>query len=176
MRKAKIYLIIFVLIGILFSWSPSFAEEPQEHFRKGHQFYLDSKSKEAEIEFQKTLQIDPSISDAHYYLSSIYFKQSQYDQAIKQCQMALSINPTDVKSLIILGVCYKQLKLFDQAMDAFLKAISINGQSAAAHSGLGLVYCAQGNLDDAHRQYRILGKIDKELAGDLLDQIQEAEE
>jgi len=171
MKKPKKYLILFILIGLALFLTNVFADEAQEHFRKGHRFYLDSKPDQSEVEFKKALRLNPKLSDAHYYLGSIYFKQSRYQEAIAECRQAIAINPGDVKSLIILGVCFQQLGLFDQATDAFGGAIAAEGNSAAAHSGLGLVYCAQGELSKADEQYNILRKIDPELAEDLLDQI-----
>jgi len=173
MNTAKKYLSIFILIGLALFLTKAFADEAQGYFNKGHRFYLDSKPGQSEVEFKKALRLNPKLSDAHYYLGSIYFKQSRYQEAIAECRQAIALNPGDVKSLIILGVCFQQLELFDQATDAFGGAIAADNNSAAAHSGLGLVYCAQGELSLADEQYNILREIDAELAKDLLGQIQD---
>ena len=61
--------------------------------------------------------------------------------------------------------------MLNEATEAFRKASAIDNKSAAAYSALGLVYCAQGKLDDAHEQYLILQEIDSELADDLVKEI-----
>lgn len=172
----KSILIFIILVSLILLPTRLVADDAQDHFTKAHKFYLDSKPAQSEAEFKKALALDPSLSDARYYLSSIYFKQSRYEEAIKQSQMALAINPADLKSLIILGVCYQQLGLFDQSVNAFLRAIDVDVSSVAAHSGLGLVYCDQEMLNDARREYRVLKKIDRDLGQDLLSQIQKAQE
>ena len=149
----------------------AFAQMPQEHFQRGRMFYLDLKPEQAEVEFKKALRLNPQLFDAHYYLGSIYFKQSRYPEAIEQCKAALRINPKDVKSLIILGLSFQQMELFDQAISAFEQAADIDVRCAAAHSALGLAYCANGDIARAKEEYNILKKIDVELAEDLLRKI-----
>lgn len=164
-----------VLISIILSlhFPPAFAEndEAAVHFKQGHRFYLDAKSEQAVIEFRNALQLEPQLSDAYYYLSSIYFKQYKYKEAITECNNALQIKPDDVKSLIILGLAQQQLNLLESAIETFKKAANVNTQSAAAHSALGLAYCAQSNFEKAKEEYLALKKIDQELAADLLQQI-----
>ena len=156
---------------ILLSGVTAFAEDAQGHFDRGRMFYLDSKPEQSEAEFRKALRLNPKLSDAHYYLGSIYFKQDRYPQAIAECRKAIALNPEDVKSLIILGLSFQQMELFDQAISVFEQAADIDARSAAAHSALGLAYCAKGDLLSAKEQYAILKEIDFELAEDLLRKI-----
>ena len=67
----KSILIFIILASLVLLPTRLVADDAQDHFTKAHRFYLDSKSSEAELEFKKALQIDPSLSDARYYLSSI---------------------------------------------------------------------------------------------------------
>lgn len=170
------YIRIFILILALHS-TCTFAENSAAsvHFKNGHKFYLDSKPEQSEIEFRKALKSNPKLSDAYYYLSSIYFKQNKYKEAIKESHKALKIKPDDLKSLIILGLSLQQLNLIDPAIETFKKAVSVDKQSVAAHSALGLAYCAQANLEKAKEEYLALTKIDLELAADLLQQINESQ-
>lgn len=171
--KHKRYLILFILIGIFIVQVQALGEDAQEHFRKGHNFYLDSKPNEAELEFRAALRLNPELSEAHYYLGSIYFKQNRLAEAIEQCQQALEISPKDLKSLIILGLSLQQMGLIDQAIGTFQKASQINMRSAAAHSALGLAYCAKADFAKAKEEYNILKTIDPHLADDLLQKISE---
>lgn len=150
-------------------------EQAQDYFKRGHRFYLESKSTQSEAEFKKALQLNPALSDAHYYLASIYFKQDRYEEAIEHCEQALRLNPEDLKSLIILGLSFQGLGLNDRAINRFQKACEIDTQSAAAHSALGLAYCAKGDTAKAKEAYNSLRQIDLELASDLLQRIKELE-
>ena len=165
------YLIIFILVGILLVGARIFAAEVETHFQKGHRFYLESKPTEAEAEFKKALRLNPQLSDAHYYLASIYFKQDRFAEAKKECEDALKINPNELNCLIILGLSVYRLGLDEQAIRVFQRACEVESQSAAAHSALGLVYCAKGELLKAKEEYEILKKIDSGLANDLWQEI-----
>jgi tetratricopeptide (TPR) repeat protein len=173
-RLKKYLMTVFVLTVFLFP-SKVFAESAEQHFRKGHRFYLDSKPTEAEAEFRKALRLNPKLSNAYYYLGSIYFKQNRYNEAKKECEQALKINPEDLKSLIILGLSFQQLGLIDQAISIFQKAGQFDAESAAVHSALGLAYCAKRDLAKAKEAYNTLKQIDSKLAGDLLQRIREIE-
>lgn len=173
--KSKIYILALVVTLILACPGWGYGESAEEHFQKGHRFYLELKPTEAEREFQEALKLDPSLSDAHYYLGSIYFKQDRFTEAIEQCKQALGINPEDIKSLIILGLSFQHMGMYDEAVNTYLKAQRFDAQSATIHSALGLAYCAKGELAKAKKECSILEKLDSELADDLLQRINEIE-
>jgi len=169
--KNRIVLITVILAATFLLQGKAFSDEAEEHFQKGHRFYLGSKSAEAEAEFKKALELNPKLSDAHYYLGSIYFKQERYSEAVKQCEQALRINNKDLKSLIIMGLSLQQLGLLEEAIEKFQKAETVDSQSAAVHSALGLAYCVKGDVEKAKGEYEILKEIGPELAEDLLERI-----
>ena len=168
---------LIILFLTTFLWLPqaASARDAQWHFRKGHRLYLESQSAESELEFKRALQLDPGLSDAHYYLGSIYFKQERYLEAAAQCRQAALISPKDLKSLIILGLSLERLGRLEEAINTYLLAQDIQKDSAAVHSALGLAYCAKGELAKAKEQYKQLRQQDSRLAEDLLMRINEAE-
>jgi tetratricopeptide (TPR) repeat protein len=164
--------IILILSAVFFCHSLAFADEAQKHFHKGHRFYLDSKSRKSEREFKKALKINPNLSDAYYYLSSICFKEDRYQEAVHYSRQAVNINPEDIKSLIICGLSLQQMGLYEEAIDTFRQANRVDSRLAPVHSALGLAYCAKGDWIDAEEEYDILKELDSGLAGDLLAQIE----
>ncbi len=116
LRLHRLFTAVMLVTALLFT-QQLFAQDAEEFFNRGHKFYLSSNDREAEVEFRKALELNPKLSDAYYYLGSIYFKQNQYNKAVAECKQAVRITPRDLKSLIVMGICYKLLGLYEKAID-----------------------------------------------------------
>ncbi len=82
-------------------------------------------------------------------------------------------NPDDAMAHNNLGLAYCELGKYEEAIESHMQAIRIDPDYALAHYNLGLAYHYSNDRDSAIDQYKILKKLDTELANELFDEINE---
>ncbi|MGA3201238.1 MAG: tetratricopeptide repeat protein [Bryobacteraceae bacterium] len=66
---------------------------PQTYVDRGNKFFSSGKFEDAAIQFQKAIQKDPKLGEAHYRLASVYLKQNQPILAYRELQRAAELMP-----------------------------------------------------------------------------------
>jgi len=66
-------------------------------------------------------------TEAHSGLGLVYFRQQDFDNAVKELQLATSNPSPDETDLYVLGVSLQQLKRNSEAADAFTKCTQVPG-------------------------------------------------
>jgi rhomboid protease GluP len=56
-----------------------------------------NKNKKSLIHFEKSLQVNPSLTEAHYRIAQIYLSTKNFDQALKSIEKAVKISPSNLK-------------------------------------------------------------------------------
>jgi Flp pilus assembly protein TadD len=96
------------------------------------------------------------------------FLKAQKDrEAIKAFKDSIKLNPNTAETYYGLGFSSFRLGRFRDAADAFKKATTLNPEMAKAHYGLGLAYQELGSTSGLLDEYRILERLDKNLARKL---------
>ncbi|MFP4485435.1 MAG: tetratricopeptide repeat protein, partial [Campylobacterales bacterium] len=103
----------------------------------GNLFYTLSNYKNAELIYQRALEIEPSSTQALVNLGVIKKELQKYDEAEKLYKKALDINPKDAAARNNIGVLYKTTKNFNSAVKNLREAIKINPNHADAYSNIG---------------------------------------
>lgn len=117
------------------------------HSSKGYYDY-------AEIEYKKTLEINPGDIEAHYNMGNTYERKGMQDAAIKEYQEALRYNPAYADAYNNLGGLYKNQHLLDKAIEFYKKAIQCNPFNSNYYSNLGLVYSENKLYEQAVAEFR----------------------
>jgi Flp pilus assembly protein TadD len=93
------------------------------------------------------------------------FLKAQKDrEAIKAFKESIKLNPNTAETYYGLGFSSFRLGKFRDAADAFKKATTLNPEMAKAHYGLSLAYQELENTKGLLDEYRILERLDKNLA------------
>jgi len=96
------------------------------------------------------------------------FLRAQKDrEAIKAFKESIKLNPNTAETYYGLGFSSFRLGRFRDAADAFKKATTLNPEMAKAHYGLSLAYQELENTKGLLDEYRILERLDKDLARKL---------
>ena len=96
------------------------------------------------------------------------FLKAQKDrEAIKAFKESIKLNPNTAETYYGLGFSSFRLGKFRDAADAFKKATTLNPEMAKAHYGLSLAYQELENTKGLLDEYRILERLDKNLAKKL---------
>ena len=80
MKTIQIYITsIILIIPLLLN-----AQSERKDIRSGNKYYAKKKYSDAEVEYQKAVNIDSTSYAANYNLSNSYYKQEKYKQAEQQ--------------------------------------------------------------------------------------------
>lgn len=121
-------------------------ENPEVFYEKGFLLILQKKQKEARVEFEKALSLNPDDMWASYYLELLNIDPK--DPLMKeQSQWAQKIlgNPTDPEPHYSLGMIYLNDKKIDQALWEAETVKRLDPQGVKGHSFLAEVYLAKRN-------------------------------
>ena len=124
--------------------------------------------------YKQALEIEPEYADVHLSLGHAYLRLQKSQDAIKAFKEATRINPEMDEAFYGLGLEYFKAGKMKEASQAFKKAVSVRPSMAKAHYGLALAYQEMGKQDQLIEEYRILQKLDAQLAKKLSDSFPES--
>lgn len=104
---------------------------------------------EARSLLQKAISEDPSITEAHLYLTEYFLIQHQYEDAARHAQRAAEIDPHWAEPYIALGRTRLQNGQFGEAQEAIEEAIERGAGEEQANFYLARSLYLQGELNNA---------------------------
>jgi len=114
----------------------------------------------------------------HILIISFVFLQTPIIQAapdveerIELYKHAIRIDPNLAVVHYNLGIAYYASGMLRETVAANKQAIRLDPDFALAHANLGVAYVAIKDRDSAYEQYKILKRLDSELAKELFDKI-----
>jgi tetratricopeptide (TPR) repeat protein len=119
------------------------------------------KQKEARKEFETCIQINPNYANAHYGRGSILKDQGDLDGAIEEFRTAIRLRPQYYEARRDLGLCVYEkynsgaLKDISESLEQLKSAAKLVPRSPMIHYYLGNIWCAQGDLDEAEKEFRV---------------------
>jgi len=143
----------------------------QAHYNIGHTYGELRQYEKALESYKQTIHIQPDYAQAHFGLGIQYGELRQYEKALESFKQAIRIQPDYADAHYNLGHTYGKLGQFEKAQESFKQAIRIQPDHAKAHCILGLHYCILNRKGEALDEYKILKKIDSELANKLFNAI-----
>jgi tetratricopeptide (TPR) repeat protein len=100
-----------------------------------------------------TYQREPNSARACSNLGNTYFKNKQYEAAIRMYKKSLSLPFSYPFIHFNLGVTYEKMGLVDKAVEEYKASISRNSDNTLAFNNLGTIYDKQGFYDLAIEAY-----------------------
>ncbi len=101
-------------------------DDPVLHNRLGAVYGRENRLDEAERHFQRALELQPDMAEAHANLASVYGRRGQVDEAIAELETALRCDPNNLLALRNLGFAYASLGRSEDARDLLLRALEVN--------------------------------------------------
>jgi TolA-binding protein len=117
--------------------------------------------------FLKSLELEPNSAEVNLSLGSAYLKLKDSSEAGKAFKQAVALNPKLAEAHYGLGITYFNQKQYTEAAQSFKRAVAIEPGMAKAHFGLALAYQQSGDQDRLMKEFRILEKLDADLAKKL---------
>ena len=119
-----------------------------------HILYEQGRFKEAEIAYQKALEIRPDYIEVLINLANTQLKNGKPNEAEIAYQKALGIRPDYVEILINLANTQLKNGKPNEAEIAYKKALEIRPDYVEAHYNLGIMLVALGRLEEAEIAYK----------------------
>ena len=119
-----------------------------------HFFYLKGQYDQADREFQRALELDPSSSVAHMRYANALFGSLQLAQATDQMKLAQELNPASPILNAALGFMLLMERDLPGATRYCEKAIELDPKTPIVHVTLAVTYERSGKYDQAIAQYQ----------------------
>jgi tetratricopeptide (TPR) repeat protein len=134
---------------------------PNLHYSLGHLLWKDLKTAEARKEFEAELAINPRHAGALHDLGNTYLLEHQPEQALAYLTRAAAIDPGDPDIHRDLGTGYAELHDYAKAETEFKAAIP-GDHDGSVHYKLARVYQAQGEKENATREFEISSSLNRD--------------
>jgi tetratricopeptide (TPR) repeat protein len=115
---------------------------------------------EAIASYQKVLKLDPDYAPAHINLGTLYYNQSDYEQAEAYYRKAIEADPRYALAYFDLGNVLDETQRVDEAIAAYKAALQLAPTYADAHYNLALAYERSRQPRLALRHWRAYLKLD----------------
>ena len=158
----------------------------QEHYNGGCTHLEDGQYDAAVAEFQKAINIDPILTDAHSGLGRAYLGQGDLEAAENEAKKALRLDSSYQPAHELLAavkqayydraLAHLNNERYDEAIVQFKETINKYSNFTAAYCGLGRAYLGQDNLKAAENVTKRTLALDSSYqpARELLEDIKQA--
>ena len=100
--------------------------------------------------FQRSVQLNPALAEAHYQLGVLYGKQSQWRPAVDALQTAIRLTPDFADAHVRLGEAYLiGMASAKDATEPLERALQLQPELSRARRLLGDAYLRQNRIEDA---------------------------
>ncbi|MEB3341851.1 tetratricopeptide repeat protein [Okeania sp.] len=113
-----------------------------------------NQKKEAIACYEKSLKLNPNLSEAHHNLGEIYSGEEKWQIAILNYQKAIELNPKFFWSHHSLGQAFAKIQQWEKAIFSYQEALQLNPQTAITCHCLGDALVKQKKLDAAINAYQ----------------------
>lgn len=118
----------------------------KKYFDKGEAYFQANKYREAAIEYQNAIQIDPKYAQAHYELAQCFLKQNEWSLAFQELRRTIALDPTNWKAQVDLGSLLLAGGKYAEAAERAQAILAGDPQNAAAEMLQADADAAQGDL------------------------------
>ncbi len=131
-------------------------ELPEAHLALASFYWNNWEWSAADREFQKTLELNSNLSNAHHWYGLYLSWLGRHQQAIAQLQRAVALEPFNIKYNDNLGQAYGNARMFDQAVAQLQKTLDMDANFPGPHGDLSNIYFEMGRyelwLEEANKQ------------------------
>ncbi len=113
----------------------------KEDFAKGKEFMILATEK------------NPTDITSLVNLGNIFFRDSEYDDALVYLNKALEVDPTNLNAIKQIAFVYDAKGEKDRASEAYLEAIKADPENTDLHYNLGVLYFQQEKWQDAANEF-----------------------
>jgi tetratricopeptide (TPR) repeat protein len=121
--------------------------------------------------FEAVTRINPEAGPAHYNAGLAYSQLGRFQEAIEAQKIVIRINPGYAPAYHAMGAAMGHLGRPRDEIAAYREAIRVDPDFAPAHHAMGTALLKRGDTPGALEQYKILQRLDQNMAGNLFNHI-----
>ena len=118
----------------------------QKYFQSGTHYFEKGKYREAAIQYQNAIKLDPRYTEAHYQLAQCFLKMELRNGAFTELSRTVDLNPQNSKAHIDLGNLLIAARQFEKAEEQARLVLLREPDNVDAHTLLARVYAKQNNI------------------------------
>jgi Flp pilus assembly protein TadD len=122
--------------------------------------YDSGQYREAVLELEDALEIDPEHSDAAYLLGLCYANLNRYEEAAKRFEDLLKQQPDDARTWVALAYAYLKQGKLQGAVESYEKLAHLLPGDSKVWTDIGDIYRMLGDHEKAEQAYRKALEID----------------
>jgi TolB-like protein/DNA-binding winged helix-turn-helix (wHTH) protein/Flp pilus assembly protein TadD len=128
---------------------------PEGHAQLGLvEFYYDWNWKQAEQEFRRAIELNPSYAPAHQWYSYYLRAMGRLPEALQEARQAQQLDPLSLSISTSLAGRYRDLGQYDQAIEVNKRTLELDPNFVPGHELLASVYEQQGNFRAAVSEWQ----------------------
>lgn len=167
-RNSMLVAIPLILVAILFGfwtvkrnvvwqtslalWSDSAVKHPgkaRPHANLGLALAESGKEEQAEREYRRALEIEPSAPVAHNNLAALLLRQGRVDAAESHLREAIQLKPDYVDARMGYGGFFRERGQYEEAAEQFRRALDKEPENVAGNKSLGNALLRGGHPEEA---------------------------
>src|SRR5262249_50723254 len=95
---------------------------------------------DAEKEFRRAIELNPSYANAHHFYSHYLMALSRREESLTESKRALELDPVNLPINVHLGWHYLYARQYDLAIEQLRRALDLDPNFFGAHEFLGQAY------------------------------------
>ena len=151
-RSFSLFLVMTLMSGALVSCRRAPSLRKQEYFQSGARYFEKGKYREAILQFQNALQVDPGYLDAHYQLARCYLRIGNPSRAYNHLVRTVERQPDNWGAQIDLGKLLLAEHKYKQAQEKAQRILSGQPNNVDAHALLATAQAAMGDQEGSLRE------------------------
>jgi eukaryotic-like serine/threonine-protein kinase len=116
-------------------------------------FYYDRNRPQAEREFRRAIELNPSYSTAHHWFALVLSAMGRAEEALSEIKIAQQLDPRSAIIYSAVGTIYFYNRQYELAVEQGNKALEIDPGLVPAHRLLRWTYGVMKRYEDAYRSY-----------------------
>ena len=143
----------------------SYPKSPEAHYNLANECAKHLRYKEAQIEYEEALRLDPKNDGARLSLAKTLLELGEAGAAVPLTQEYTRRLPGDYEGYLILGHVYRRQSDLMKAAEELRHALALKPDSYEVRYNLGLVLARSGNLEEAQQQLEAAVKLNPRAPG-----------
>ena len=143
----------------------AFPDSGEAHYNLGNAYGRHFRYKEARVEYEQTLRLDPDFNAARLSLAKALLEMGEDTAAIPIVQDYIRRAPGDYEGYLMLGQAYRRQGDLAKAAEHLGRAVELKPDSYDARYNLGIVFARTGDINAATRQLEAAEKLNPRAPG-----------
>ena len=127
----------------------------------------------SQVEFQKAIDLDPTLAEAHYSLGIANWQLGDFAAAIAQMKAAIALQPAYAEAHYMLGITLKQNGDLDAAIPELKEAIRLDPTTPGPFNTLGQILRIKGDKAGSEEAFATGARLKKDKDAELMNNLEQ---